>query len=300
MQRREFVRQCSMSAIAIGVFGKIHLDKSQFTGDTPTSTDILGPFYRPGAPLRKNINPKNFVGEVLNLFGTIVKEDGKTPLNNCLIEIWQCQQDGLYDNVSDEFVYRGSQRVGADGKYHFTTTIPVPYPNDENPEIYRPAHIHMRISSKGQQDLITQIYFKGDPYLDTDPSTKSSLSLNRILSVKRKSENENGLQFDVVLKKEYVPDEAAFHKIAGTYKMSDKSIIEFYRDGDFLFWKWNGQVRGGLAYTGDNAFVGGVNDTEAKFDIQADGNAKVSFRFSRRREVNLEGTKLINYKSNFR
>ena len=297
MERREFIRQCSTAAVAVGVFGKIHWDKNQFTGDTPTTTDILGPFYRPGAPIRKNINPENFTGEVLNLFGTIFKEDGKTPLNNSLIEVWQCEQDGLYDNVSDEFIYRGSQRVGADGKYHFITAIPVPYPNDENPSIYRPAHIHMRISSKGQQDLITQIYFKGDPYLDTDPSTKSSLSLNRILSVKKKSDNENELQFDIVLKKEYVPDETVFHKIAGTYKMSDKSIIDFYRDGDFLFWKWNGQVRGGLSYNGNNTFVGGVNDTEAKFELQPKGNAKLQFRFSRRRAINLEGTKLINYKN---
>jgi catechol 1,2-dioxygenase len=297
MQRREFIKQSSITVAVIGVFGNIHWDKKQFIGDTPTTTDILGPFYRPGAPFRKNLNPKNFKGEVLNLSGTIFKEDGKTPLSDCLIEIWQCRHDGSYDNVSDEFIYRGSQRVGVNGKYHFITAIPVPYPNDENPEIYRPAHIHMRISSKGQQDLITQIYFKGDPYLDTDPSTKSPLSLNRILSVKKVSENENELQFDIVLKKEYVPDTTVFYKVAGTYKMSDKSIIEFYRDGDFLFWKWNGQVRGGLSYGGNNTFVGGVNDTEAKFDLQPKGAAKLSFRFSRRKEVNLEGTKLINYEN---
>jgi hypothetical protein len=103
-----------------------------------------------------------------------------------------------------------------------------------------------------------------------------------------------------VLKKEYVPDESTFHKLAETYKMSDKSIIEFYRDGDFLFWKWNGQVRGSLSYSGNNTFVGGVNDTEAKFDLQLKGAAKVSFRFSRRKEVNLDGTKLINYNANSR
>ena len=184
-----------------------------------------------------------------------------------------------------------------DGKYYFITTIPIPYPNDENPSIFRPAHIHMRISLKGQQDLITQVYLKGDPYLDTDPSTKSSLSINRILSIKKRTHKESELNFDIVLKKEYLPDDTVFSKVSGTYKIADKSIMEFYRDGDFLFWKWNGQVRGGLSYIGNNSFVGGVNDTEAKFQLQKGGNAKLQFRFSRRKEILLEGIKLINYKS---
>lgn len=296
MQRRRFIKNSGLVAIGIGVMGNIHWDGNHFAGDTSTTTDILGPFYRPGAPLRTNLNPTNFTGETLHLAGTIFREDGKTPMNDCLIEIWQCQQDGLYDNVSDDYVYRGSQRVTTDGKYHFITTIPIPYPSDENPSIFRPAHIHMRISAIGQQDLITQVYLKDDPYLDTDPSTKSSLSINRILTVKKRNNTESELEFDIVLKKEYLPDEIVFHKVSGTYKMADQSIMEFYRDGDFLFWKWNGQVRGGLSYNGNNTFVGGVNDTEAKFELQPKGNAKLQFRFERRRKINLEGQKLINYK----
>lgn len=297
MQRRDFLHQTSIVAIGIGVFGRIQWKNDHFTGDTPTTTDILGPFYRPGAPLRTNLIPTNFTGKVLHLSGTIFKEDSKTPMNNCLIEIWQCQEDGLYDNVSDDYLYRGSQRTKTDGKYNFITAIPIPYPNDENPSIFRPAHIHMRISATGQQDLITQVYLKDDPYLDTDPSTKSSLSINRILTLRKKSDTESELQFDIVLKKEYVPDKTVFHKVSGTYKMTDNSTMEFYRDGDFLFWKWNGQVRGGLSYSGNNTFVGGVNDIEAKFELQPKGNAKLQFRFERRKKINLGGQKLIDYKS---
>ncbi|HET9277771.1 MAG TPA: hypothetical protein VFN95_06280 [Flavitalea sp.] len=296
MQRRTFIKNSGLFAIGIGAFGNIRWVEDHFAGDSITTTDILGPFYRPGAPVKTNLNPPNFTGEVLDLSGTIFKEDAKTPMNNCLIEIWQCQLDGLYDNVSDDYLYRGSQRVGKDGKYHFITTIPIPYPSDENPSIFRPAHIHMRISAEGQQDLITQIYLKGDPYLDTDPSTKSSLSINRILSLKKRNDKESEVQFDIVLKKEYVPDEVVFRKVSGTYKMTDKSVMEFYRDGDFLFWKWNGQVRGGLSYNGNNTFVGGVNDTEAKFELQPKGNAKLQFRFERRKPINIEGQKLIDYK----
>lgn len=295
MQRRKFIKDTSVVALGIGVFGNITWTKKGFVGDTPTTTDILGPLYRPGAPLRENLNPKDFKGEVLHLSGTIYKEDGKTPISDCLIEIWQCQPNALYDNLSDEYVYRGSQKVSTYGKYHFVTTKPVSYPVEEGSSIFRPAHIHMRISAIGQQDLITQIYFIGDPYLDSDPSTKSALSLNRILSIRRTRDNQSEIKFDIVLKKEYVPDDAVFHKIAGVYKMNNNTMMEFYRDGDFLFYKTNHQIWGGLHYVGNNIFSGGVNDTEAKFELLPRGNVKLHFQFIRRRKLELEGVKILAY-----
>ena len=295
MQRKEFIKQTGITAIGIGVFGKIQWNNDHFTGDTPTTTDILGPLYRPGAPFRENLNPADFRGEILHLSGTIYREDGNTPMRNCLMEIWQCQHDGLYDNVSDDFSYRASQKIGANGQYNFITTPPIPYPTVEGGDIFRPAHIHIRISAEGQQDLITQIYFKGDPYLASDPSTKSELSINRILSVKQLKNNESEIRFDIVLKKEYVPDDTIFHKVCGIYKMGDNSMMEFYRDGDFLFYKTNNQIWGGLSYIGNNTFVGGVNDTEANFELLTRGEAKIKFRFSRRKETKLEGKKSFDY-----
>ena len=295
MQRREFLKQTSIVAIGISAFGSIKWNNDHFIGNTPTTTDILGPFYRPGAPFRKDLNPRDFTGEKLHLSGTIFKEDGKTPLRNSLIEIWQCKADGLYDNVSDNYLYRAIQKVAANGQYHFITTKPVAYPVEENSPIFRPAHIHMRISAAGQQDLITQIYFTGDPYLDSDPSTKSPLAIKRILQINKKENNESEIRFDIILKKEYLPDHALFRKVAGVYKMNNNSMMEFYRNGDLLFYKTNNQIWGGLSYAGNNTFTGGVNDTEATFEILSEGNTKVQFRFSRRREIRLEGFKILNY-----
>jgi protocatechuate 3,4-dioxygenase beta subunit len=103
MQRRKFVRDAGIFAISIGVFGNVQSTGRRFTGDTPTTTDILGPFYRPGAPIRININPPGFSGEKLHLSGSVFKEDLKTPFKNCLIEIWQCNKDKVYDNTSDNY-----------------------------------------------------------------------------------------------------------------------------------------------------------------------------------------------------
>jgi protocatechuate 3,4-dioxygenase beta subunit len=35
------------------------------------------------------------------------KEDGKTPVNTALVEIWHCDENEVYDNASDEYKYRG-------------------------------------------------------------------------------------------------------------------------------------------------------------------------------------------------
>jgi len=297
MKRRKFIKNTGTIVLGIGVFGNIVRSKEVFIGDTTTTTDILGPFYRPGAPIRQNLNPKDFKGEVLHLAGTIYKEDGKTPMSGCSIEIWQCQEDGLYDNISDEYLYRATQKVKNNGKYHFITTKPVGYPVEEGSTIFRPAHIHMRLSAAGQQDLITQVYFTGDQYLEGDPSTKSPLAINRILSIRKLSHKESEITFNIVLKKEYVPDDAVFRKVSGVYKMNNNSMMEFYRDSDLLFYKTNNQIWGGLSYAGNNTFVGGVNDTEAKFELLPQGKAKVQFKFIRRKKTELEGTKVLMYKN---
>lgn len=65
MHRRAFIKDTSKLAVAISVFGRIKWDNGQFIGDTPTTTDILGPYYRAGAPFTHNINPPGFSGELL-------------------------------------------------------------------------------------------------------------------------------------------------------------------------------------------------------------------------------------------
>ena len=305
MQRRNFIKNTGVFAIGIGVFGRIQWDGNKFIGTTPTTTDILGPFYRPGAPVRININPSGFSGEVLHLSGSVFKEDGKTPFKNGLIEIWQCDHDQNYDNISDDFKYRGVQKTGTDGKYHFITTQPVAYPIKPGSTIMRPAHIHMRISGDGQQDLITQIYFKGDQYIEDDPCSSSPEAVNRIMSVVKNKQQDQQVTFDIIMKKEFKPDKTVFDRVSGLYTMNDNTVLEFYQDGDLLFMKWNGQIREGLWYKGNNEFSGGLDNRTVKFELQPGGNVKVKVLFitaikkeyKEYRETNLEGIKTFKYKT---
>ena len=300
MQRRRFIQHTGMVAFGVGVFGKVSWDNEKFVGDTPTTTDILGPFYRPNAPIRININPADYKGPLFHLSGTIYKADGKTAFPDCMVEIWQCDEHKVYDNTTDDFRYRGSQRVGKNGKYHFITTHPVAYPIS-NDGIYRPAHIHMRISGDGQQDLITQVYFKGDPYIEKDPSARLTEAINRILPVKENSRKEKVVEFNVVMQKEFKPSEEVYKKVSGIYHMNNDTMLEFYKDGDMLFVKRNGQIIEGLRYSGNNTFIGGAKGTDnlkAVFELKEGGIVKVIIDnhdgFSEK-DNRLEGVKSFKY-----
>ena len=263
-------------AVSVSAFGAISWNGKNFVGDTPTTTDILGPFYRPGAPLRSNIIPPGSTGIPLNLRGAIFKEDGKTALENAFIEIWQCDENEHYDNVSDDYLFRGAVKTGSDGKYDFKTIVPVPYKADQNNEAsWRPAHIHVRVSSPMQQDLITQIYFKGDKYNDKDSSSSSPEAVNRILQISKNSANENVVTFNIVMSKNFPLDASVYKKITGLYEM-DKDIFEFVQNDDLLFMKRNGQLIASFNYIGNNTFESHPGLRKVVFEILAKGGVKAT------------------------
>ncbi|HMU47300.1 MAG TPA: hypothetical protein PKC72_13090 [Chitinophagaceae bacterium] len=295
MKRRNFIYNSSLVAMSVGVFGKIRWDGAVWVGEDPTTTDILGPFYRPGAPYKTDLVQPGTKGQLLHFSGTVFAKDGKTPLKDSLVEIWHCNENGVYDNTSDDYVYRASFKTGSDGKYHFKTILPVPYA--VGGDVIRPAHIHMRISGNTMQDLVTQIYFKGDKYIAKDESAGDPRSIHRILESSTNSKNEKVVKFDVVLKDEYILDAAGFKKVSGLYQMKDKSLTEFYRQGDQLFLKWNGQISEAMDYVGNNSFEGGLGRLKAKFEIKADGVVKVTVNYMEAidKYVDIEGEKMLKY-----
>ena len=93
MQRRKFLTDSGSYVICMNVFGSINLDGNAFIADDSTTTDRFGPFYRPGAPIRADFNPTGFLGDLLQVSGTELKSNTTTPFKNCLIEIWQCDEN---------------------------------------------------------------------------------------------------------------------------------------------------------------------------------------------------------------
>lgn len=276
MKRRNFIKTTSLIGFGVSAFGFTKWNGKKFVGSTPTTTDILGPFYRPGAPLRSNIIPAGSKGIPLNFSGIIFKDDGKTPLKNALVEIWQCDEKEVYDNTSDDYRFRGAVKTGKNGRYEFKTIVPVPYKaNPDKEDSWRPAHIHMRVSSDQQQDLISQIYIQGDKYNKTDTYASSQEAINRILSINKNAANENELKFDVVMDKSFPLSEEAFKKIAGIYK-GGTTKVEFIKNDDLLYIKMNGQLAEAVKYIGNNTFKGAT--MMVAFELMPAGDTKVIFK----------------------
>lgn len=294
MKRRKFIQNSSLLALSVGVFGKIKWDGEKYVGTDPTTTDILGPFYRPGAPFKTDLVQAGTKGEIMHFSGTVFGKDGKA-LKGALVEIWHCNENGEYDNTSDDYVYRASFKTAADGNYHFKSIYPVPYAVSAT--LTRPAHIHMRISGDAQtQDLVTQVYFKGDKHLAEDLGSNNPKALNRILDLSKNEKNEKVIKFDVHLTGVYALEPSAFEKIVGLYQMSDNSMCEFYKDGDLLFAKINGQIMESLDYKGNNTFQGGAEYVTAKFEWLSNGKARVKVTFKEGGKSNeIEGGKLLRY-----
>ena len=79
MQRRTFIKNSSLTVISISAFGGLNWNGKNFEGDNPTTTDILGPFYRPGAPLRNNLRMAGSNGTPVILKELFLKKMEKPP-----------------------------------------------------------------------------------------------------------------------------------------------------------------------------------------------------------------------------
>jgi protocatechuate 3,4-dioxygenase beta subunit len=293
MRRRTFIKNSTLTVISVSAFGALNWNGKTFEGDTPTTTDILGPFYRPGSPLRTNLRLPNSNGSPIVLKGYIFKEDGKTPINNALVEIWHCDENEVYDNTSDEYKYRGGQKTKTDGKYEFKTILPVPYKADPKDEAsWRPAHIHMRVSVPNQQDLITQLYFKDGKYIDTDKWASSPQAVNRIMTISKNNLGESEIIFNVIMSKEIPLDKKVYDKITGLYDVGNNDFYEFIRNDDLLFMKQNGLLKRSLKYMGNNTFESGIGFPKVTFELQSDGGVKVVIV---NETITLNGIKYIKY-----
>lgn len=149
-----------------------------------TQSDVEGPFYRSGAPIRPVIETS---GSPLRIEGTIFSRDCKTPVADATLDIWHCDNEGNYDMRG--FKGRGQVRTDANGHYVFTTIFPPPYGT-------RPRHIHIKVRAAGREELTTQLYFKGDPNLKNDFARNAEP--DRVIALQSQSNLKVGT-FDIFL-----------------------------------------------------------------------------------------------------
>lgn len=277
MQRRTFIKDTALTAMAVSAAGFIRFNGTNYEGDCETTTDILGPYYRPNAPIRSDLRIPNAPGQPITLSGIIKHKDCKTPLKNACVELWHCDGKGVYDNDSPAFNYRAKTYCDEKGNYSFKTILPVPYGVGDGTT--RPAHFHLMISAEGYQSLITQLYFTGDPNIEKDSSASSPLAKRRILDIKNDDSGNKNVWFNITMLEKLPADGAVMDRLAGTYTRSDNKKAEFYKK-DKLFWiKNETSINGGLPleYTGNNTFEDYGLQTKYQFEIQKDGSIKLLF-----------------------
>jgi hydroxyquinol 1,2-dioxygenase len=172
-KRQEFI----LMSDVLGVSMLVDAINHRSSGGT-TETTVLGPFFVHGA---KEINngddmAAGWKGEPTYVSGRVLSTEGK-PLAGALLDLWQSNSEGSYDvQLADT---GAKLRTDAEGRFRLRTILPTSYPvptdgpmglvlNRMGRHPMRPAHLHFMVSAPGYETVVTHLFVKGDPYLESD------------------------------------------------------------------------------------------------------------------------------------
>ena len=159
-------------------------DRAQSLGTSATASNVMGPFYLPDAPLLDppyRLASEEEPGEPLLFEGRVSDAETGEPLAGAMLDIWQADDAALYD-VQRQGAgphLRGRLRADGSGDFEVRTIVPPPYQIPKDGPVgrllmelgrhaWRPAHLHLKVSHPGFDQLTTMVYFAGDPWLDPD------------------------------------------------------------------------------------------------------------------------------------
>jgi protocatechuate 3,4-dioxygenase, beta subunit len=208
--RRDFLRLATLGSATLFTAAGAFAEALTLT---PPSTE--GPFYPDKMPLDTDndlivlsdrITPA--IGAITHLSGQVVDIKGN-PIPNALVEIWQCDSNGVYlhtgssdknkDKQDKDFQGYGRFLTDRKGRYYFRTIKPSPY-------VGRTPHIHFAVSKGEKRILTTQMYVKGDPGNPADGLLKQITDPNQLASVmidfrpvKDSQAGELRARFDIVI-----------------------------------------------------------------------------------------------------
>jgi hydroxyquinol 1,2-dioxygenase len=148
-----------------------------------TEATVFGPFFLEDAPhyeLGADVS-NGAKGAPCWVEGS-VRGLGGEPIPNATINVWQADEDGLYDVQYESLGHsqaRGIMKSDDTGRYCFKTIVAEPYPipvdgpvgtllgaTERHP--WRPAHLHFMVEAPGYERLITHVFRDEDKYLDSD------------------------------------------------------------------------------------------------------------------------------------
>jgi protocatechuate 3,4-dioxygenase beta subunit len=170
LDRRTLLTQAALTAAAVVIPRELVAAEL-----VPTPGQTEGPFYPVEFPpdmdndlVRVTGQAARAVGQVIHISGRVVDTRGQ-PKTGSIVEIWQCDANGIYRHpragdqgrIDHAFQGYGRTQVGEQGEYRFRTIRPVPYPG-------RTPHIHFAVHVPGYGRLVTQMYIEGEPLNSRD------------------------------------------------------------------------------------------------------------------------------------
>lgn len=153
-------------------------------GQTETTANLLGPFWRLNSPKTENggsivrsptPGPELFVN-------AYVKDQQGNPIAGALVDVWHSSPEGFYEQQDPnqaDMNLRGQFTTDEKGHFGFRSVKPAGYPIPIDGPVgdllraakrhnFRPAHLHFLIFKEGFKTLISQIYDPTDDKLETD------------------------------------------------------------------------------------------------------------------------------------
>jgi protocatechuate 3,4-dioxygenase alpha subunit len=156
----------------------------------PTGEMTLGPFFprefAQGANDLTSVEGRPAKGEAIEISGRVTQLDGKA-LDNVVLEIWQADADGRYDNP--DFFGWGRAATNNEGVYQFRTIRP------KGPQ-GRKAHVNFLVLYSGLMRQLQTVMFFED---SDDPVLNSVKNKDRLIA---KKTGAHAYRFDIRLRGE--------------------------------------------------------------------------------------------------
>ncbi|MFJ1973643.1 dioxygenase [Streptomyces sp. NPDC087903] len=176
-RRQEFVL---LSDVLGASMQTINVNHGAATGATEAT--VVGPFFVDGSPeipIGGDL-AAGAPGQPCWVEGTVTDTDGN-PVPGARLEVWEADEEGLYDVQYDDDHTAGRAHLFTDdhGGYAFWCLTPTPYPIPHDGPVgllleatgrspMRASHLHFMATAPGLRTLVTHIFVEGDELLATD------------------------------------------------------------------------------------------------------------------------------------
>jgi catechol 1,2-dioxygenase len=169
---------------SVGLSPLVCLLNNGNNGQTETTANMLGPFWRMDSPRTESggsivrsptPGPSIFVRAQ-------VKDTRGLPVADAEVDVWHSSPEGFYENqdpTQADMNLRGKFKTDIDGRISFRTVRPSGYPIPVDGPVgdfirlqgrhnMRPAHLHFMVFKEGYKTHISQVYMNDDVNLDSD------------------------------------------------------------------------------------------------------------------------------------